>query len=129
LTCRPPGVLRRGPDGARSGNHDDIHRDDYGTLRRVGFATFTENFTKGDSRWFANLIFDLKSGDAARSERFARLQFLLANLVRQLDDEGRYSRLDASGQRSEPEWMTPASTGVGAASTDNAHNDQSRWND
>ena len=53
-----------------------------------------------DARWFATFMRELQAGDAAGSERLKMLQGKLANLVRLLDDEGRYT--DASSQ---PDWM------------------------
>jgi hypothetical protein len=69
----------------------------------VGFATFATNAAGPDARWFETFMRDLQAGDAASSERLKLLQGKLANLVRMLDDEGRYS--DTS---SAPTWMTRA---------------------
>jgi hypothetical protein len=80
------------------------HRDDDGEYRSVGFATFAENYAAGDRKWFANFVSDLETADAAKSKRLARVQGLLAGLVRQLDENARYSD-------EPPKWMrraTPA---------------------
>jgi hypothetical protein len=69
----------------------------------VGFATFAANATGPDARWFATFIRDLQADEAAGSKRLKMLEGKLANLVRMLDDEGRYT--DASSQ---PGWMRRA---------------------
>jgi hypothetical protein len=69
----------------------------------VGFATFAANAQKRDAGWFANFVRDLESGGAEGSERLRVLQSHLANLVRLLDEEGRYT-----GTGNEPSWMERA---------------------
>lgn len=68
----------------------------------VGFTTFAANEKTRDSVWFDNFARDLEAGDAADSERLATLQSQLAQLVRLLDEEGRYA------DPNEPEWMKSA---------------------
>jgi hypothetical protein len=94
-----------------------IYRNGDAAPRCVGFATFSQQFDERYGTWFTTFVSDLKSGDAANSERLARLQSLLADLVRQLDDQGRYVG-SAGAQGRPPEWMTrpqPTIAGRGVA--------------
>jgi hypothetical protein len=84
-----------------------VTRDDSGeTDHCVGFATFAANAKRRDSEWFANFVRDVESGGAASSRRLASVQSSLADLVRLLDEEGRYAEPSAA-----PEWISKARRG------------------
>jgi hypothetical protein len=61
------------------------------------------------SKWFRTFAADLESVDVKNSERFARLQKLLAKLVVQLDEEKKvYVSFDGEGRVAEPKWINRA---------------------
>jgi len=75
----------------------------------VSFASFVDQFEIRYSKWFRTFAADLVSVDVKNSERFARLQKLLAKLVVQLDEENKvYVRFDGEGRVVEPEWINQA---------------------
>jgi hypothetical protein len=71
----------------------------------VGFSSFVKDYD-GYSEWFKAFAEDLESGDTPRSERLARLQSLLAQLVIHLDAERAYTRLADDGRPEWPGWVT-----------------------
>ena len=74
----------------------------------VGYSSFVNHYDTY-SEWFKTFVGDLESDDAAKSERLARLQSLLAQLVIQLDTERAYTRLTDDGRPEWPGWITRVS--------------------
>lgn len=73
----------------------------------IGYSSFVNNYNDYAS-WFSTFTEDLESGDASKSERLARLQSLLAQLVIQLDMERVYTRVTKDGRPASPGWVTRA---------------------
>jgi hypothetical protein len=71
--------------------------------RWLGFAAFVGATRGPNASWFANLARDLATSDVAQSERLAKLQEQLADLVMLLDKERRYL-----GREPVPNWLSPA---------------------
>jgi hypothetical protein len=77
-------------------------REEDGSIRCLGFATFVAEFDGRVATWLSRFQAELEEpGAARRSKRLASVQGHLQRLVRQLDEEGRYA--DASGA---PRWLT-----------------------
>lgn len=76
-------------------------REEGGSVRCVGFATFVAEFDQRVASWLSRIQAELQEpGAARRSKRLASVQKHLQQLVRQLDEEGRYD--DAA---SSPYWL------------------------
>jgi hypothetical protein len=71
----------------------------------VGYSSFVNNY-RDYASWFSTFAEDLESGDATKSERLARLQSLLAQLVIQLDIERIYTSATQDGHPTSPGWVT-----------------------
>jgi hypothetical protein len=79
-----------------------LDRDGDGLIRCIGFATFVNEFTQREAKWFERFQADLEEdGAAASSKRLARVQTHLKALVQQLDEEERYEQSDQT-----PAWLT-----------------------
>jgi hypothetical protein len=79
-----------------------LDRDEEGDLSAIGFATFVQEFNRREARWLARFRSELEQdGVAAGSKRLTRVQSHLQELVRKLDEEGRYERSARA-----PEWLS-----------------------
>ena len=87
----------------------ELMRDGRGSnqVTCAGYSSFVKGYAEYEP-WFSVFTEDLESGAAANSERLARLQSLLAQLVIQLDTERVYTSVTAYGQPTSPGWVTRA---------------------
>jgi hypothetical protein len=72
--------------------------------RCAGYSDFVNDYESCFQKWFATFAEDFESQGVERSERLARLQELLANLVIQLDDGREYVHREG-GQIVKPIWI------------------------
>jgi hypothetical protein len=85
----------------RAIGEETLWREEGGARRCVGFATFVDEFEQRTGPWFQRFEAELQEpGLAAGSERLEAVQTYLQQLVRLLDEEGRYSNLARA-----PEWL------------------------
>ena len=74
----------------------------------AGYASFANDYDQRYSKWFTTFVEDLKTGNAASSERLVRLHELLARLVIQLDQDKVYMQLTSEDRPVWPGWITRA---------------------
>ncbi|WP_043501063.1 hypothetical protein [Georgenia sp. SUBG003] len=72
----------------------------------LGFADFASVYESRFARWLEPFGEDLKSADAASSERLRELQAALASLVIKLDHRGIYRSSHQNEAGTEPKWLT-----------------------
>ena len=78
------------------------------TTTCVGYASFANDYADHFSKWFMTFADDLKKADAAKSNRLALLQGLLASLVMKLDEERAWTQPATEGHPAKPDWIANA---------------------
>lgn len=86
----------------------ELMRIDRDPPRCLSFDSFTRQYDERFSPWFGAFAAQLDPVSTPSSERLARLQTLLAGLVRELDVDRIVIRFDADGTLTEPRWASPS---------------------
>jgi hypothetical protein len=87
-----------------------------GELMRVGddpprcmsFDSFVREYDSRFATWFETFASQLDSVSTPRSERLAKLQRLLANLIRELDVDRILAQANTDGIVTDPRWAQPS---------------------